>query len=267
MNLLLNEWRAVLREMSAASAAKLFRVRSIFTMKMYASPTNTDPVYRDRLILVGCAGAGYATTNTLPPAYLIERTIGCDVREEMSPHPGLGFALLDAGFSALSKQPAFEVSLSASAADRGHDRAEIIAEEVAAYCHAKARVLLIGAVRSIIVSLESRGWLVTACDLDRSMKTLETDATRVITAGPSATLAEVDHADVIVATGMSLVNGTIAEISSAARRRKVPIIMYSQSGANLAAHLMGSLGIHSVISEGFPNYLFPGESTIKVYRQ
>ena len=243
-----------------------FTVSSVFTMTMIARPEPSDPIYRDYLILVICGGVGYATSASIPPEAVVADVIGQDARHAQSSHDALNFALLDAAFGVYQREPNLEYAFSGTTAERARRRGDVIVNELARLCPAGRRVLLVGAVRSIIVSLNDANFVVAACDMDETLQGRELAGVAVEPGGPEMTLEAMRNVDVVVATGMTLVNGTIAPISELARKSRQPLVMYCQSGAALASHVMNSLGVSVVISEPFPNYLFPGKSIIRVFR-
>lgn len=267
MSQLLAGWRAQVLGKSRDDKAGLFTVRSIFTMTMTAQPERGDPTYRDHLILVACGGVGYAASSTPPPADLIEKLIGQDARCADVGHDALSFAILDSAFGVYDIIPTCAYRLQGTSANRAHRRSAVIIDELNRLLPRRSRILLVGAVRSLIVALRDVGFALTACDLDASLQGRDVGGVIVKRGGPEVTLRAMADADALVVAGMTLANGTIGDIALTARAQKQPVVMYCQSGASMAPHLIKDLAIAAVISEPFPNYLFPGDVVLRVFRR
>lgn len=120
-----------------------------------------------------------------------------------------------------------------------------------------ANVALIGVVDPLVAAIRERGGRCLPCDFN-------TGSTRW--GDPVADGAdEVLHAaDAVVATGMTLGNGTFDGIVAHCRRRELPLVVYAQTGSNIARSFLGS-GVTALLAEPFPFSQFSAESTT-VYR-
>lgn len=120
-----------------------------------------------------------------------------------------------------------------------------------------APVAVIGVVNPLLAAIRERGGVCLPCDL-----TLRTThwGDRVTTS-----MAEVvDAADAVVATGMTLGNGTFDELVARCARRGVPLVVYAQTGSAVAREFVGS-GVTALSAEPFPFSQFSTEPT-RLYR-
>ncbi len=119
------------------------------------------------------------------------------------------------------------------------------------------RVALIGVVNPLVAAIRDRGAECLPCDL-----TLRT--TRwgdPITADMRDVL---DVADAVVATGMTVGNGTFDEILDSCRRRQVPLVVHAQTGSAVVREFLGA-GVTALAAEPFPVSRFSADDTV-LYR-
>jgi len=79
------------------------------------------------------------------------------------------------------------------------------------------------------------------------------------------TIEAVANADLAIVTGMTMATLTLDSILSTAARNSTKIIIFAETGANLAPFFM-QYGVDVFIGEPFPFYIFNGVSEIRVYR-
>lgn len=120
-----------------------------------------------------------------------------------------------------------------------------------------ARVALIGVVNPLITAIERCGGVCLPCDLNlrrtQSGEAVTTDMAEVL-----------DRADAVVATGMTLGNGSFDEILAHCRSRALPLVIYAQTGSAVARAFLGA-GVSAVSAEPFPFSQFSAEDTV-LYR-
>lgn len=119
------------------------------------------------------------------------------------------------------------------------------------------KVALIGVVNPLVAAIRDRGAECLPCDL-----TLRT--TRwgdPVTADMRDVL---DIADAVVATGMTVGNGTFDEILDSCRRREVPLVVYAQTGSAVVREFLGA-GVTALAAEPFPFSQFSADETV-LYR-
>ncbi|GAA2069091.1 hypothetical protein GCM10009801_18200 [Streptomyces albiaxialis] len=120
-----------------------------------------------------------------------------------------------------------------------------------------AKVALIGVVNPLVEAVRERGGVCLPCDLNLRAtqwgEPVADDMTEV--------LAE---ADAVVATGMTLSNGTFDLILEHCREQAVPLIVYAQTGSAVARAFLAS-GVTAVNAEPFPFSQFSADPTV-MYR-
>jgi hypothetical protein len=141
------------------------------------------------------------------------------------------------------------------------ERAVVRDEAIASLLPIEAgqRVGLIGVVNPLIAAIERRGATCLPCDfnMDRTQdgRTVAKDMMPVL-----------EEADAVIATGMTLSNGSFDRIVAAARRRNIPLAIYAQTGSAVAARFVGR-GVSALSAEPFPFSQFSADPTaIYLYR-
>lgn len=119
------------------------------------------------------------------------------------------------------------------------------------------RIALIGVVNPLVAAIRERGGECLPCDLNLRRTQwgdpVEPDMEKVLS-----------EADAVVATGMTLGNGTFDRILESCRERGAPLVVYAQSGAAVARRFLGS-GVTALSAEPFPFSQFSAEPTL-LYR-
>ncbi|WP_405608743.1 DUF364 domain-containing protein [Streptomyces sp. NBC_01511] len=116
-----------------------------------------------------------------------------------------------------------------------------------------ARVGLIGVVNPLVAAIRERGGIPLLCDLN--LRT--TQWGDPVGATMDAVLGS---ADAVIATGMTVGNGTFDTILARCRARAVPLIVYAQTGSAVARAFLGS-GVTALSAEPFPFSQFSAEPT------
>ncbi len=124
---------------------------------------------------------------------------------------------------------------------------------------AGAKVALIGVVNPLVAAIRERGAEPLPCDLNLRL----TASGDPVTADMTEVL---DVADAVVATGMTIGNGTFDTILARCREREVPLVVYAQTGAAIAREFLGA-GVTALSAEPFPFSQFSADPTaLYVYR-
>jgi hypothetical protein len=122
---------------------------------------------------------------------------------------------------------------------------------------AGAKVALIGVVNPLVAAIRERGAAPLPCDLNlrttRWGDPVTTDMAEVL-----------DVADAVVATGMTIGNGTFDTVLARCRARDVPLVVYAQTGAAVAREFLGA-GVTALSAEPFPFSQFSADQTV-LYR-
>lgn len=241
-------------------------LRGIWKMEMAFKPTFQDSGYVDRVVLVQARGSGFCTCYEDDPQINLE-WVGHDIRELEILNRSLRIAILDAAFHNFVGNPTYSVVLKGSSDKKAVGRASIIAHEVGRLNNlssSKTKVLVIGAVGNIIAELSKFGFEVYASDFDKSLigKTVE----GVLIENGLQTPLLLRKVDIALITGMAINTNTLDEILSICNEKKILTVMFAQTGANFASEYIEH-GINTVVAESFPNYIFPGDTAVKVYRK
>lgn len=122
------------------------------------------------------------------------------------------------------------------------------------------RIALIGVVNPLVAAIRERGGQCLPCDLNLRRTQwgdeVHTDMEDVLA-----------KADAVVATGMTLGNGSFDHILERCRERDLPFVVYAQSGSAVARAFLGS-GVTAVSAEPFPFSQFSAEpTTLYRYRE
>ena len=118
---------------------------------------------------------------------------------------------------------------------------------------AGAKVALIGVVNPLVAAIRERGAECLPCDL----------VLRATQWGDPVTpdMRDVlDVADAVVATGMTIGNGTFDRILDRCRDRGVPLVVYAQTGSAVARAFLGA-GVTALSAEPFPFSQFSADET------
>lgn len=124
---------------------------------------------------------------------------------------------------------------------------------------AGAKVGLIGVVNPLVAAIREHGGECLPCDLNLRATQWGDEV--------ADDMSEVlDAADAVVATGMTIGNGSFDVILRRCRERAVPLVVYAQSGSAVARAFLGD-GVTALSAEPFPFSQFSAEpSTLYRYR-
>ncbi|MFJ4090739.1 Rossmann-like domain-containing protein [Kitasatospora sp. NPDC089913] len=120
------------------------------------------------------------------------------------------------------------------------------------------RVLVVGVVNSLLEQLRSRGIEYVPCDLKGGTtewdEPVRTDA-----------LAHLDDCDAVLASGMTLGNGSLDPLLAHARATGKPLVLFAQTGSAVLPRLLGD-GVSAVSAEPYPFFwLDGGPSVLHLY--
>ncbi|MBT2392086.1 hypothetical protein J7E87_22310 [Streptomyces sp. ISL-1] len=119
-------------------------------------------------------------------------------------------------------------------------------------------VLVVGVVNSLLEALRARGLAYLPCDLKGGTtewgEPVRTDA-----------LSELERCDAVLASGMTLGNGSFESLREHALRHAKPLVMFAQTGSAVLPRLIGA-GVTAVCAEPYPFFwLDGGPGTIHRY--
>ncbi|MEU5345437.1 DUF364 domain-containing protein [Streptomyces sp. NPDC020766] len=111
-------------------------------------------------------------------------------------------------------------------------------------------VLVVGVVNSLLEALRSRDVPYIPCDLKGGRtewgEPIETDA-----------LAELDRCDAVLASGMTLGNGSFEPLREHALRTDKQLVMFAQTGSAVLPRFLGA-GVSAVCAEPYPFFWLDG---------
>ncbi|MFD9366316.1 Rossmann-like domain-containing protein [Streptomyces sp. NPDC060020] len=112
------------------------------------------------------------------------------------------------------------------------------------------RVLVVGVVNSLLERLRERGTAYVPCDLKGGTtewgEPVLTDA-----------LAELEHCDAVLASGMTLGNGTFQPLLDHAAATGKPLVMFAQTGSAVLPQFLDA-GVSAVSAEPYPFFWLDG---------
>jgi uncharacterized UPF0146 family protein len=183
-------------------------------------------------------------------------------------------AIVDLVLGQVSRPADAQVVLDDTVHRKYVERTEIFADEAEWVLrgrdahHRKAdppRVLVVGATAGILDALVRRGFDVSATDLATDVVG-QTLAGLLVQDGRTANLQLMKDADLAIVTGLSLTNGTLSDLMSAAKTHNTSTIIWAITGKNFG-HYYTDHGVDSVISDPSPFLLLPGPATIAIWRR
>lgn len=232
---------------------------SVFWLSHGTRLAGSDITYQNRYLLVrvGTAFGGCAfESGEVPPETCLEASGQPLVALLRSDIAALRTAALDAYLGAVvphhSDPRARRVELPAGTPEtRAAARDAAVAGLLAV---APGSVVgLIGVVNPLVAAIRERGAQPLLCD--RNLRTtcwgdpVAADMTGVL-----------ETAEAVVATGMTIGNGTFDLILDRCRARRVPLVVYAQSAAAVAREFLGA-GLTALSAEPFPFSQFSAEAT------
>ncbi len=119
------------------------------------------------------------------------------------------------------------------------------------------RVALIGVVNPLVAAIRDRGGICLPCDFNLT----ETQWGDPVADSMFDVLGD---ADAVLATGMTLSNGTFDDLLVHCQNRSIPLVVYAMSGSAVARQFLG-FPLTAVSAEPFPFSHFSAEETV-LYR-
>ncbi|WP_431784388.1 Rossmann-like domain-containing protein [Streptomyces chumphonensis] len=119
-------------------------------------------------------------------------------------------------------------------------------------------VLVVGVVNSLLEALRARGLRYIPCDLKGGTTEWGEPVRRDAP-------AELDRCDALLASGMTLGNGSFEPLREHALRHGKPLVMFAQTGSAVLPRLIGA-GVSAVCAEPYPFFwLHGGPGTVHRY--
>jgi hypothetical protein len=240
------------------------RIAVAFTTRQAVRHEGRGSGYRNEVLslrLAEAVGSCAVEPGQLPDG-AVEECVGADVARLLAHElPPVRVAALDAYLMhALPHSPAHGAQPcplpAGTSLDKSRARAGAVVELIDAA--PGSTVLVVGVVNSLLEALRARGLAYIPCDLKGGTtewgEPVRTDA-----------LAELEHCDAVLASGMTLGNGTFEPLRRHAQRRGTPLVMFAQTGSAVLPRLIRS-GVSAVCAEPYPFFwLDGGPGTIHRY--
>ncbi|MGX8909444.1 Rossmann-like domain-containing protein [Streptomyces netropsis] len=231
------------------------RISVAFTTSQAVRHDGRSGGYRNEVLslrLGEAVGSCAVEPGTLPAA-AIEECVGASVATLLA-HPvqAVRVAALDAYLMHVAPHtPAHGASPwplpAGSSLHKSRARARGVVDLLGA---APGRVLVVGVVNSLLEALRARGVDYVPCDLKGGTtewgERIRTDA-----------LAELPGCDAVLASGMTLGNGTFEALREHAARHDKPLVMFAQTGSAVLPRLLGA-GVGAVCAEPYPFFWLDG---------
>lgn len=232
------------------------RIAVAFTTRQAVRHEGRGSGYRNEVLslrLAEAVGSCAVEPGELPDG-AVDDCVGADVARLLAHElPPVRVAALDAYLMhALPHSPANGAQPcplpAGTSLEKSRARAEAVVELIDAA--PGARVLVVGVVNSLLEALRARGLAYTPCDLKGGTtewgEPVRTDA-----------LAELERCDAVLASGMTLGNGSFETLRRHAQRHGTPLVMFAQTGGAVLPRLIGS-GVSAVCAEPYPFFWLDG---------
>jgi len=261
---------------AAPLPAESFRLVALWsvTFLVQAEATERKARYTMRI----AQSEGYGRSGGLGPPEPDPDLVGEDARrilgERRCRHDADRTAIVDLVMGQVSRPADAEVLVADTVRRKYLQRTELFADEADWVLHgrdarlrkaAPPRVLVVGATAGILDALARRGFDVSATDLSTDVVG-QTLAGFPVQDGRTANLRLMKDADLAIVTGLSLTNGTMPDLMSAAKTHNTSTIIWAITGKNFG-HYYTEHGVDSVISDPSPFLLLPGPAAIAIWRR
>ncbi|MHB1708850.1 MAG: Rossmann-like domain-containing protein [Thermoplasmataceae archaeon] len=254
-------------------------IKGIWEINLNFKPSKNERLFTYKVIVVQTTygqGSCYASPNE---SFGIDRTIIGKTLSEVDMDNDSAFplkvAILDSVYDTPRIKPDLEVEIRGDSTSKSRYRAEIIASEVSRIINgkqarselkSKVPVILnigyVGTFYTILTKSFNPEYLVT--DLEEEL--LSTKGQVDIFDGNRYNKEFLKKADVAIVTGMVISTRTLSEIIETARKNNTSVLVFAETGYNLAPYYR-DFGVDVSVSEPFPYYIFDGASTMRVFRK
>ncbi|MFD3166803.1 Rossmann-like domain-containing protein [Herpetosiphon sp. NSE202] len=253
---------AVLRGEYAVDPAELFATGAMWIAQSTNFPGTTQ-LYRNYYLLLrsGAAFGACCVERDDLPALVAEDLAGASLATLLNdPRLPVRIAALDAYFGSVEphrdaiRATPWQLPLG-TPQDRAlaRDRAIVSLLKIEP-CQ---QVALIGVVNPLVQAIHEQGGVCLPCDFNL----LQTQWGEPVSKTMEPAL---DAADVVIATGMTLSNGSFDRILERVRARSIPLVVYAQTGSSIVPQFLDR-GVTAVSAEPFPFSQFSAEPSV-LYR-
>jgi putative heavy-metal chelation protein len=231
------------------------RVSVAFITRQGARHAGRGRSYRNHVLSlrVGAAVGSCAIEPGSLPDDTVDESVGVPVKELLS-HPALPIRVAALDAFLMFRTPHAGVAVTVAGGDslaKSRQRAEAV---TALLPEPRGRtVLVVGVVNSLLARLRERGWRYLPCDLAGG----ETEWGEPCL--PDA-MALLDRSDALLASGMTLSNGTFEPLLRHAAATGKPFVAFAQTGSAILPRFLGA-GLSAVSAEPYPFFWLDGGPT------
>ncbi|MEV4456217.1 DUF364 domain-containing protein [Microbispora sp. NPDC049633] len=231
------------------------RVSTAFTTRQGVRHDSRRRGYRNHVVSlrVGRAVGSCAVEPGEVADEIVEECAGVAVADLLlHPVPAVRVATLDAYLMSARPHWGKRVTVAAGTSlEKSLARAAAVVDLLPA---GTERVLVVGVVNSVLHRLRERGVRYVPCDL----KGGSTEWGEPVTADAARALGV---CDAVLASGMTLGNGSFETLLEHARAHRKPLVMFAQTGSAILPHFLG-WGVTAVSAEPYPFFWLDGGDTV-----
>jgi hypothetical protein len=182
-------------------------------------------------------------------------------------------ALVDLVMGHIARPPNAPIILDQTVRDKHAIKSRLFADEAEAILRRKGskeikagkpHILVIGAMVGTLTELVARGFQVTATDMASDVVGRSLGGVTVRDGRENESL--IKTADLLIVTGMTLVNRSLPALVETAKNNNTSIMIWAVTGKNFGPYYTEH-GIDCVISDPSPFFYLPGPSSIEVWRR
>jgi hypothetical protein len=249
-------------------------ISGIWRTVLWLRPSGEELLFETEYVVATIGHQGCAFTATTVEDQDLKSLVGQHYSAARNSVLPIKIAVLDALFGHLTVKAHDadrEERFDGTPPEKARWRASLVAGEtrrvLSEYINRSAacKVALIGVSRLVADELNSLGYDVVGFDLSPSVVGTILTNGEIVRHG-SELASQLPKCDAAVATGMTLSTGTLEGILALSTKHQIPLILYAQTGANIAPWYL-ALGVSAVVAEPIPFYNFEGRSTIRIYRR
>lgn len=252
-----------------ASAPADRLIQGLWSVDCLFGPKNNGRIFNYKFILSQTTGLGcaYSLREHYDTEYL-HNLIGKDFFTQDITDTALLVSLYDSIYGKLYiTEPAYSQTMTDTAEAKMEWRTELVLKEAKNLLgEVKGKKIVnVGVVGDMIKKFAEEGCNIIGSDFDETIIGQKMFGLADIYSGEK-TLDLIASSDLAIVTGMTIATETIDDILACCRETGTKLVIYSETGANLAPFYIEK-GVDAYVSEMFPFYIFNGASTIHVFRK
>jgi hypothetical protein len=241
-------------------------VRGLWGVDCLYNPTNNGRVFDYKFLVSQTAGQGcaYSIKYDYPHDFL-RKYVGQDFLEKDINDVALKVCVFDSIYGTIfPPKHKKRMVLNSCSFEKMKWRTKIIFDEAIRLLGSvrNKKIVNVGVVGDILLTFKEKGAIISGTDFDNSIVGASVFGDIQIASGDE-TIKKISDADLAIVTGMTITTNTIDDIIKCCCNRNVKIIIFAETGANLASYYLNQ-GVNVYLSEYFPFYIFNSTSIIDV---